>query len=78
LFIKFARDSKTYHVDEKLEATFSQKQKDFLEHERYGKTPELLNKVSLRDKTLRKLSLAYYNVLKIVITNNLLRRLFIL
>lgn len=78
LFIKFARESKTYHVDEKLEATFSQKQKDFLEHERYWKTPELSNKVSLRDKTLRKLSLAYYNVLKKVITNNLIRRLFIL
>jgi len=35
LFVKFVKDSKTFHKDEKLEATMSQDQKDFLEHERF-------------------------------------------
>ncbi len=77
LFIKFAHDSKYYHIDEKLEATFNQKQKDFLAYEREGKTLELKDKVTIRDKILRSMSLLYYNLLKKVILNNFARRMFI-
>jgi len=34
LFVKLVRDSKTYHIDEKLEATFTPAQKEFLDFER--------------------------------------------
>jgi len=34
LFIKLVRESKTYHIDEKLESTFTQAQKDFLDIQR--------------------------------------------
>ena len=34
LFVKFVKDSNTYYKDEKLEATFSEKQTLFLENER--------------------------------------------
>jgi hypothetical protein len=34
LFVKLVKNTKSYHVDEKLEATFDHKQKEFLEYER--------------------------------------------
>jgi len=34
LFVKFVKKSKFYHVDEKLEATFSKTQEEFLNIER--------------------------------------------
>lgn len=77
LFIKLARESKVYHVDEKLEASFSEKQKEFLSYERQWKTIENIDKVSLRDKSLRKLSMSYYNLLKKVIINTSIRRIVI-
>jgi len=78
LFIKMVKESKTYHVDEKLEATFTQSQKDFLDIQREWKTPESETKISIRDKFLRKMSLYYYNLLKKVITTRSLRRFFII
>ncbi len=77
LFIKLARESKVYHVDEKLEASFSEKQKEFLSYERQWKTIENVDKVSLRDKSLRKLSMSYYNLLKKIVINNSIRRVVI-
>ncbi len=78
LFLKFARSSKKYSIDEKLESTFTPTQKEFLDYEREGKELELDNKVSLRDKYVRKLGLSYYYWLKKVITTNYLRRIVII
>lgn len=78
LFVKMVKDSKTYHIDEKLEATFSPAQKEFLDFEREWKTPESETKSSIRDRFLRKMSLFYYNLLKKVILSKSSRRFFII
>lgn len=78
LFVKMVRDNKTYHVDEKLEATFTPAQKEFLEFEREWKILESETKTSIRDRLLRKMSLAYYNLLKKVILSKSSRRFFII
>lgn len=78
LFLKFARSSKKYSIDEKLESTFSPLQKEFLEFERQWKELEHDSKISIRDKYVRKLGLSYYYSLKKVITTNYLRRLIII
>jgi len=77
LFVKFVKDSKTFHKDEKLEATMSQDQKDFLEHERFWKVEKNDDKISYRDRILNKISLLYYNLLKKVLLSNTSRRTFI-
>ncbi|MDD3144571.1 MAG: efflux RND transporter permease subunit [Candidatus Gracilibacteria bacterium] len=78
LFVKFVKDSKTFHKDEKLEATMSQDQKDFLEYERIGKVEKNDDKISYRDRILNKMSLVYYNLLKKVLLSKSSRRTFIL
>ena len=77
LFVRFAWNSKTYHKDEKLEATFTSSQKEFLEFERFWKVEHNENKLSLRDKILMKMSLIYYNMLKRVLVSKSSRRFFI-
>lgn len=78
LFVKFVKNSKTFHKDEKLEATMSQDQKDFLEHERIWKVEKNDDKISYRDRILNKMSLVYYNLLKKVLLSKASRRTFIL
>ena len=55
LFVKIAKESKTYHIDDKLEPTFTPEQTEFLRQEREGKTPVHSEKVGLRDKLLLKI-----------------------
>jgi multidrug efflux pump subunit AcrB len=52
LFIKLVKNGKTYHKEEKLEETFSQEQKDFLEYQRRGKTEVHHDKMTKREKIL--------------------------
>ncbi|MDD2907242.1 MAG: efflux RND transporter permease subunit [Candidatus Gracilibacteria bacterium] len=77
LFIKFVKDSKYYHIDEKAEATMSPSQKEFLEFERIGKIEKKEDKLSFRDRILNKMSLIYYELLKKVILSKSSRRMFI-
>ena len=69
LFIKFVKDTKYYHKDEKLESTFSKTQTEYLENERKWKIIRKHEKLSLRIRLLTKLWLKYYEILeKIVIS----------
>ncbi len=67
LFVSFVKESKTYYPDEKLEATFTKTQKEYLEYQREGKTVKTKEKTSLRMKLLKKLWLIYYNILEVII-----------
>ena len=78
LFVKLVKNNKNYHIDEKLEATFDHKQKEFLEYERNGKTLMKNEKISLREKILSWMGLKYYNLLKKIILSKLLRALLII
>ncbi|MCP4523871.1 MAG: efflux RND transporter permease subunit, partial [Candidatus Gracilibacteria bacterium] len=78
LFIKLVNNGKNFHKDEKLEATFGPKQKEFLAYEREGKTETTEEKRTLRETILMRMGLQYYNMLKVVILSRKLRLLFII
>ncbi|QFR39107.1 efflux RND transporter permease subunit [Candidatus Gracilibacteria bacterium 28_42_T64] len=67
LFVKFVKDLDYYHKDEKLEATFSKNQAEYLAFERQGKREQTHDKSNMRDKVLLGMGLKYYNLLKKVI-----------
>jgi len=78
LFIKLVKNSKNYHIDEKLEATFWDNQSEFLTYEREWKTEMHEDKISLRERVLSAMWLKYYNMLKIVILSTKLRMIIII
>ena len=78
LFITLVKNGKTFHRDEKLEATFSPKQVEFLEHEREWKTEALGESVTKRDKVLWKMWLTYYGILKNIVTSRKKRLIVII
>ncbi len=67
LFVKFVKDLDYYHKDEKLEATFSKNQAEYLAFERQWKREQTHDKSNMRDKVLLWMGLKYYNLLKKVI-----------
>lgn len=69
LFIKLVKNGKTYHKEEKLEETFSQEQKDFLEYQRRGKTEVHHDKMTKREKILSNMWNKYYEVLEKAISS---------
>ena len=69
LFIKFVWNRKTYHLDEKLEETFSDNEKEFLEYERNWKIVQTEEKTSYRTKILNWLGNLYYKSLNKVIVS---------
>ena len=78
LFIKLVKNSKTYHKDEKLEATFGHKQTEFLAYEREWKAPLHEEKISLRERMLSSMWSKYYSMLKAVILSTKLRLIIII
>jgi len=77
LFVKFVKDLDYYHRDEKLEATFSKNQAEFLAHERQWKKELSHEKSNTRDRILMSMWLKYYNLLKKVIVSRKNRLLII-
>ena len=77
LFVKFAKNSNFYHIDQKLESTFSEEQAFYLAKERDWKTMIRDSKSSLRNKVLMFFSLWYLNILKKIIISRK-NRLFII
>lgn len=69
LFILFISNWKTFHKDEKLEATFTSEQEEFLEYERKWKKEQKYEKIWLRDKILTKIWTFYYNLLEKIIVS---------
>lgn len=78
LFVKFVKESKTYHPDEKLEESFTPFQKEFLADQRKWKTIIKTEETTTRTKILTKLSNKYYNVLKKIIEKRYNRVLMII
>lgn len=64
LFIKLVNNGKTYHKDDKLEETFSEEQKEFLEYQRRWKIETHSDKMSTREKVLSKMGQKYYDILE--------------
>ena len=78
LFIKLVRNSKKFHKDEKLEATFTHKQTEFLASEREWKSQLSNEKTSFREKILSSMWLKYYNILKSIILSRKTRLIIII
>jgi len=77
LFVAFVKNSQKYHKDEKLEATFSKEQTEYLANERIWKIETTWENRSLRDNVLMWMGSKYYNLLKIVIVSRKNRLIFI-
>jgi multidrug efflux pump subunit AcrB len=77
LFVKFVKDSKIYHIDDKLEATFSEEQTMYLNKERDGKVAARDSKLWLRDRALTSLGVWYYGLLESVVVSRK-KRLFVI
>lgn len=77
LFVAFVKNQKTYHRDEKLEATYSKHQAEYLANERIWKVEATHAETSRRDKILMWMWLKYYNLLKKIIISRRNRLLLI-
>ena len=69
LFVKFVKNSKVYHRDERAEATLSEEQATALAEQRHGKIAAKDSKLSFREKRLMALWQWYYNLLEKVVTS---------
>ena len=69
LFIKLVKNGKTYHKEKKLEETFSQEQKEFLEYQRRWKIEIHHDKMTKREKVLSNMWSKYYDLLEKVISS---------
>ncbi len=78
LFVKFIKESKYFQKDVKLENSFSEKQKDFLEHERKNKTELLENNLWLRHRFLSFIWIRYYELLKSIVISRFKRLIIII
>jgi len=78
LFVKFVKNSNFYHIDEKLEATFTSFQKEYLAREREWKQIKKIETTWIRTKVLSGLGIKYYNLLKTIISKKSYRLQIIL
>jgi len=78
LFVFLVKNWKTYIREDKLEDTFSKKQKEFLEYQRQWKTQVHHDKMTKREKILWNMWSKYYSVLEKVISSGKSRLLVII